>query len=331
MCIHTGGSMGGPMNRKKNISGNGVTTSLRPPVAGKCEEDLSLLASIIRSSDCAIIGETLDGIIISWNPAAERIYGWREDEIIGKSADQLMPPEQAGELPPLFAKLRAGGRVEPYEARRLRRDGSVIDVWLTLSPVIGADGRIIGISSITRVITEEKRTAAYTRSLFEASPDSLVAISPDGRVTDANEAALKTTGLRREELIGTDFSDCFTEPEKAREGYRQAFYHGAVTDYALTIRHKSGRLTDVLYYASAHKDTTGKVLGVFATVRDVTVRKRFEEELAEQRRKELERLVELEKFQKLTVGRELKMLELKKQIEDLKKENEVLRKGDRPG
>jgi PAS domain S-box-containing protein len=134
-----------------------------------------------------------------------------------------------------------------------------------------------------------------------------------------NEASATVTGFARERLIGTDFSDYFTEPEKAREGYKQVFEMGAVSDYPLTIRHRDGRLTDVLYNASVYKDVRGNVLGVFAAARDVTGQKKAEAEVAEQRTKELERLVELERFQKLTVGRELKMIELKKQIEELKR------------
>ncbi|RPI28504.1 MAG: PAS domain S-box protein, partial [Chloroflexota bacterium] len=139
-------------------------------------------------------------------------------------------------------------------------------------------------------------------------------------------ATIKVTGVSREQLIGTDFCNYFTEPEKAREGYQQVIDKGFVTDYPLTIRHKDGRLTDVLYNASVYKDTRGNVIGVFAAARDVTARKRAEEELAEQRRRELERLADLEKFQKLTVGRELKMVELKKDIEELKRENDELKR-----
>jgi len=125
------------------------------------------------------------------------------------------------------------------------------------------------------------------------------------------------TGFAREKLIGTDFSNYFTEPEKAREGYRLVFSKGTVTDYPLTIRHSDGRLTYVLYNASVYKDIGGNVIGVFAAARDITAQRKAEAEVAEQRTKELERLAELERFQKLTVGRELKMIELKKEIEDL--------------
>jgi len=164
-----------------------------------------------------------------------------------------------------------------------------------------------------------KQASQYARSLIEASLDPLVTISPEGKITDVNEGSIKVTGVPREKLVGTDFSDYFTEPEKAREGYQQVFAMGFVTDYPLTIRHKDGRLTDVLYKASVYKDARGNVLGVFAAARDVTAQKQAEAEVAEQRTKELERIAELERFQRLTVGRELRMIELKKEIEDLKR------------
>ena len=167
---------------------------------------------------------------------------------------------------------------------------------------------------------EQLRSASqYARSLIEASVDPLVTISPEGKITDVNEATVKVTGVTRERLIGTDFTDYFTEPQKARSGYREVFEKGFVTDYPLTIRHKEGRLTDVLYNASVYRDASGNVLGVFAAARDVTGQKRAEAEVADQRAREMDRLAELERFQKLTVGRELKMIELKKQIAELQR------------
>jgi PAS domain S-box-containing protein len=148
----------------------------------------------------------------------------------------------------------------------------------------------------------------------------LVTISPEGKITDVNEATAKVTGAARERLIGTDFSIYFTEPEKAREGYQQTFAKGFVTDYPLTIRHREGRLCPVLYNASVYRDVNSNVLGVFAAARDITPLKKAEVELADQRNRELERLAELERFQKLTVGRELKMIELKKEVEELKRQ-----------
>ena len=173
--------------------------------------------------------------------------------------------------------------------------------------------------------------AQYARNLIEASLDPLVTISPEGKITDVNEATIKATGVPRDKLIGTDFSDYFTEPDKAREGYLQVLSKGSVIDYPLTIRHKDGRLMYVLYNATVYRDHAGNVLGVFAAARDISAQKEAEAKITEQRSREeqrareLERLAELERFQKITVGRELKMIELKKEIEELKKENERLK------
>jgi diguanylate cyclase (GGDEF)-like protein/PAS domain S-box-containing protein len=106
--------------------------------------------------------------------------------------------------------------------------------------------------------------------MIESSLDSLVAISPEGMITDANEATVTVTGIPRQQLIGTAFSDCFTDPEKANAIYQLVFERGMAVDYPLTMRHRDGRLTEVLYNASVYRDAGGKVLGVFAAARDVT-------------------------------------------------------------
>jgi PAS domain S-box-containing protein len=121
----------------------------------------------------------------------------------------------------------------------------------------------------------------YARSLIEASLDPLVTISPEGKITDVNEATVKVTGVGREKLVGTDFSNYFTEPELAREGYSRVFKKGFATDYPLTIRHCSGKLTHVLCNASVYKDAAGNVLGVFVAARDITERNQAEQALIE--------------------------------------------------
>src|SRR3990172_8215439 len=135
-------------------------------------------------------------------------------------------------------------------------------------------------------ITERKRAVEqlraallYARSLIEASLDSLVTISPEGKITDVNNATELVTGVSREQLIGSDFSDYVIEPEKAREGYQEVFSKGFVKDYPLAIRHTSGKVTDVLYNATLYKNEAGEVQGVFASARDVTELERAEAQL----------------------------------------------------
>jgi PAS domain S-box-containing protein len=131
---------------------------------------------------------------------------------------------------------------------------------------------------------KEKRAAElgianYARGLIEASLDPLFTISPVGKITDVNNASVKVTGISREKLIGTDFFDYFTEPDKAREGYKQIFAKGFVADYPLTI--KDHKLTDVLFNGSVYKDEQGTVLGVVVVARDITEQKRISTELTE--------------------------------------------------
>jgi len=140
--------------------------------------------------------------------------------------------------------------------------------------------------------TQELETASvYTRRLIETNLDPLVTISAEGKITDVNAATELATGRSRNELLGSDFSDYFTEPEKARIGYRKVFLEGFVRDYPLAIRHRSGRITEVLYNASVYKNEKGEILGVFAAARDVTELRQAQREL-HRSYEELERRVE---------------------------------------
>jgi PAS domain S-box-containing protein len=159
--------------------------------------------------------------------------------------------------------------------------------WI-LTPLLDNTGEVeylvFSLEDVTkRKHAEEALKAAhqYNRSLIEASLDPLVTIDLEGKVMDVNSATELVTGVPRDQLIGSDFSDYFTEPEKARKGYRTVFLKGTVRDYPLAIRHKSGMITDVLYNATLYRNEAGKIQGVFAAARDITERKRTEEALME--------------------------------------------------
>jgi PAS domain S-box-containing protein len=246
-----------------------------------------LLAGIVESSDDAIVASNPDGVVIGWNRGAELLYGYRADEVIGRSLRALVPDDRQGEMDELFARIRKGERIPHRDTTRRRKDGTPIAVSQTASPIFDRAGELVGISTIARDISERRQAeeelraaSQHARSLIEASLDLLVTISPAGKVTDVNQATIRATGAARESLIGSDFCDYFTEPERARDGYQQVFSRGLLTDYPLTIRHRSGRHTDVLYNASLYRDARGQVLGVFAIARDVTAQKLAEVERA---------------------------------------------------
>jgi PAS domain S-box-containing protein len=382
----------------------------------RAEETIQQLAAIVESSEDAIIGKTVDGIITSWNAGAERLYGYTPQEAIGRSITILVSADRANDVLSILNRIKDGEHIDHYETVRIRKDGRPIDVALSVSAVKDVNGRVIGASTIARDITDRKRAeaelhrtaavlekvfssihillayldrdfnffkvnrayaaadrhepeyyvgknhfalfpnaeneaifrsvvrsgesvyyrekpfeyaehpewgvsywdwalhpvkgvdgrveglvfsllnvtetvlarrrieeaAAYARSLIESSLDPLVTIGPDGKITDVNAATEAATGRRRQELIGTDFSDYFSDPEKAREGYRQVFREGFVRDYPLEIRHGDGPLTPVLYNASLYRDEKGRVVGIFAAARDVTELKRAQERIGAQ-------------------------------------------------
>jgi PAS domain S-box-containing protein len=271
--------------------------------------------SLIEASVDPLVTISPEGKITDVNEATVKVTGAPREKLIGADfANYFTEPEKAREG---YQRVFSEGFVTDYPLTIRHTEGRLTDVLYNASVYKDARGNVLGVFAAARDITAQKQASQYARSLIEASVDPLVTISPEGKIMDVNEATAKVTGTARDRLIATDFSNYFTEPEKAREGYQQAFAKGFVTDYPLTIRHMDGRLSHVLYNASVYKDVNGRVLGVFAAARDVTPLKKVEVELAERRARELERLAELERFQKLTVGRELKMIELKKEIEAL--------------
>jgi PAS domain S-box-containing protein len=271
--------------------------------------------SLIEASLDPLVTISPEGKITDVNAASVQVTGIEREQLIGRDfSDYFTEPDKAREG---YQRVFAEGFVTDYPLTIRHKDGRLTDVLYNASVYKDDRGEVLGVFAAARDVSAQKQASQYARSLIEASLDPLVTISPEGKITDVNEGSIKVTGVSREKLIGTDFSDYFTEPKKAREGYQRVFAEGFVTDYPLTIRHKADRLTDVLYNASVYKNDRGEVLGVFAAARDVSAQKKAEAEVAEQRSRELERLAELERFQKLTVGRELKMIELKKEIAEL--------------
>ena len=249
----------------------------------KAEEKIRNLANIVESSNDAIITESLDSIIISWNKGAEQVYGYSAEEILGKAISVLEPDNLKEETKRLAKKIKQGKKIRHYETLRLKKDGTLINISISLSPIFGESGKLVAISAITRDITEHKKAEEalrlsniYNRSLIEASLDPLVTIGHDGKITDVNGATEQVTGYSRSELIGTDFTNYFTESEKAKKGHQEVFREGGVFDYELEIRNKKGHVTPVLYNASIYKNVDGEVIGILAAARDIAKRKQAE-------------------------------------------------------
>ncbi len=232
-----------------------------------------------------------DGRVRYCSPSSARITGHDAAEFVagGDLVLELVHPDDRELLLRHRERVELGESSADFEYRMLVA-GRTVWVGHACRPVFDAAGARIGTRVSNRDVTalkmadaELRGAARYARSLLEASLDPLVTISPEGKITDVNTATEEATGRARAALLGTDFADYFTEPERARDGYRRVLERGLVRDYPLTLRSALGRETDVLYNASVYRSESGELQGVFAAARDVTDLRRAIRALERQR------------------------------------------------
>jgi PAS domain S-box-containing protein len=250
----------------------------------KSEKALREQAALLDLAHDAIFECALDGTILFWSHGAEVMYGWSKEEALGKISHELLRSKFPEPLERIVENVIRTGRWEG-EFTQANRQGEPLISSGRWALKVDEKGRPAGILKININVTESKKadqalraSSQYTRSLIEASLDPLVTISPEGKITDVNRATEIVTGFSRKDLIGSDFSDYFTDPAKAREGYQRAFSEGQVRDYPLAIRNAAGGVADVIYNATVYRNDAGEVQGVFAAARDITERKKAEEE-----------------------------------------------------
>jgi len=275
-------------------------------------ERVAKFKAISSSAKDAIITMDDEGNISYWNEAAERIFGYSVQEALGKELHPFLAPKKyhdAYRRGILIFKATGCGQVvgKTLELEALRKDGTVFPIELSVSAVkIEEKWHATGIvRDITRrkqaeveretliielndALGERSRSEKkiqdlqhYNRSLIEASPDPLVTFDQKGIIMDVNEAKIRATGRTREELIGTPFADYFTDSEEAYKEVMLVFETGDVRDYELVMKAKDGTETIVAYNASVYEDQTGQVVGAVGVARDITERKKSQQELQE--------------------------------------------------
>lgn len=248
-------------------------------------ETAARLASIIQSSHNAVISKTLDLTITSWNPAAERLYGYTAEEAIGRSVNMLIPESDREEEARTVAAVARGERVEQYEAWRVRRDGTPVEVSLVMSPLVDRTGAIVGVASVAQDVTERQRANARFRELMEAAPDAMVCVDSEGRIELVNAQTERTFGYGRDELVGQLVE--VLVPDHVRglhPGHRTGYVSDPRARPMGTGMQLSGRRRDGTTFpaeVSLAPMDTGEGLLVIAVVRDVTERLDF---LAERER-----------------------------------------------
>ena len=245
------------------------------------DDSAAFLAAIVSSSDDAIISTDLAGIVTSWNAAAERMYGFRADEILGRPISLIIPPERRDEDEAVLARVREGLKVDHFETRRVRKDGTGVDVSLTVSPIRAAGGRVIGASKISRDIGSRgsmERDAQRLAAIIESSDDAIVGKDLNSIIQSWNRGAEQIFGYSPEEAIGRHISLIIPEDRIAEEAHVMGEIRAghSVRHFETVRRRKDGRMLDISLTVSPIRTPAGEIVGASKIARDITEQKRLQ-------------------------------------------------------
>jgi len=250
----------------------------------QAEDVRSYLASIVESSDDAIISKELDGTIVSWNPGAERIYGYSSQEVVGRPISILVPPDHPDELPAILRKITQGERIDHYETVRVRKDGRRIHVSLTSFPLKDRDARILGAASIARDISERKRAEAENLRLVtavEQAAEGIVITDLQGCIEYVNPGFSRLTGYSREEAVGQNLRVLKSGQQDSRfyQELWETILAGRIWHGELVNRRKDGTCYTEEMTITPVRDSSGATTSFIAIKQENTERKRAEEQL----------------------------------------------------
>jgi PAS domain S-box-containing protein len=244
----------------------------------------NLLAAIVDSTDEIIISKTLDGIITSWNKSADGLFGYSAKEAIGSHITLIIPKDRWAEENEILARLRRGESLDHFDTVRQRKDGSLIDISLTISPVKDSTGRVVGASTVAREITERKRaerSTALLAAIVDSSDDAIVSKTLDGIITSWNKSAEQMFGYTADEAIGKHVTLIIPRDRWDEEAdIISRLRRGERVDHFQTIRRrKDGSLVDVSLTISPVKDSSGHIIGASKVARDIAAQVRATEAL----------------------------------------------------
>ena len=256
----------------------------------EAKEDQARLASIVESSQDAIIGKSLGGIVTSWNEGAKRLFGYTTEEMLGQSVSRIIPLERSEEEAEILARLRRGERVEHYETVRRHKDGRLVDVFLTVSPIRDGSGRVIGASKIARDITEQKKVEAATRQAQDRLQEqtAVLELAPvlvrdmESRVVLWTKGAERLYGFSKAEALGRVSHELFqTEFAQGKAYVDEMLCSVGQWEGELVHRKSNGERLVVASQQIVYRDPSGLPLHVLEVNADITERKNAEQGLRE--------------------------------------------------
>nr|WP_320166396.1 PAS domain S-box protein [uncultured Methylophaga sp.] len=234
----------------------------------------NIYQSIVNSSFDAIVCKSLDGIVLNWNPAAEKIFGYSADEMIGESMLKIFPDNKKQEEADILEKIGRGEVVNHFQTVRKHKSGRLIDVSVTISPVYDADGRIVAASKIARDITEQVKAIRLSheyQAIVESSEDAIYSLSLDGTVTSWNAGAEHIFGFSTDEILGQSVSALYDEENPQSDDILKAINSGeSLEHYKTTRKNKDGFVMNMSETVSPLQDQNGKVIGGSIIARNIT-------------------------------------------------------------
>ena len=245
----------------------------------------AIIEALVNSSDDGIISKTLEGIITSWNPAATRMFGYSEKEILGKHISLIIPPDRLEEEEFIIKNTRAGQKIDHFETVRIAKDGTERNVELSISPIIARNGKIIGISKILRDISFKKEIEerkAILAAIVDSSDDAIISKTINGVITSWNQAAHAMFGYTEEEAIGKHISIIIPRERIEEETIIiENIRKGNKVDHFETERiTKDGVIKNISVTVSPIKNSKGEIIGASKTARDITLKIEAEKQRA---------------------------------------------------
>src|SRR2546428_71393 len=284
--------------------------------------------SLIKNAPDPVFVSDLQGKILQANDAVYTLLGFRPDEVLEQSLSRFISSQETGEFLAALREVIERGVTRNSRLNPRSASGEVIPTSLNASALRDTDGKVIGAIGILRDMRELDKALAYSDSLIKNAPDPVFVSDLEGKILQANDAVYELLGFRPDEVLEQSLSR-FISPEETREflaALREVIERGVTRNAGLNPRSASGEVIPTTLNASALRDTEGKVIGAIGILRDMRAYEKVVRDLQESKAELQEKILDLEKFEEVVVGRELKMIALEKEIENLKRElNKVTR------
>ena len=259
-----------------------------PILDGALIEVYDFYAALVESSDDAIVAKDTDGIVIAWNPAAEALFGWNAQEMIGHSVRRLLPEDRQGEEDAILARIRQGEKVGQFLTKRLHKSGELVDVSVTVSPVCDADGKVVGASKIARdarPFLEREAKLRESTEMFETLADNISPFAwmaePDGHIFWYNQRWYEYTGTNLAEMEGWGWKSVHHPDhiDRVVEVYQQAIESGSEWEDIFPLRSADGEYRWFLSRAKPIRDDDGNIVRWFGTNTDITEQREQAEQI----------------------------------------------------